>query len=302
MTKEELLQAKERADAVVLAHYYVPEEVQAIADCVGDSFYLAKIAADTEKQTIVFCGVRFMGESAKILNPSRRVLLPDESADCPMAHMASAEQIARLRAEVPDLAVVCYINSSAALKGLSDVCVTSSNAVKIVRALPNKNILFIPDENLGRWVQEKVPEKNFYFSGGHCPVHACLTAEAVAAAKAAHPAAAVAAHPECRGEILALADFVGSTSEVIGFAKKRPAGELIVATEPGVLYELKRQCPGGKFYPVTGVCEDMKRVILAKTLACLSGGGYEVRVDETAAAAARRPLKRMLELAEQDKK
>ena len=178
MTKEELLQAKERADAVVLAHYYVPEEVQAIADCVGDSFYLAKIAADTEKQTIVFCGVRFMGESAKILNPSRRVLLPDESADCPMAHMASAEQIARLRAEVPDLAVVCYINSSAALKGLSDVCVTSSNAVKIVRALPNKNILFIPDENLGRWVQKKVPEKNFYFSGGHCPVHACLTAEA----------------------------------------------------------------------------------------------------------------------------
>lgn len=297
MTNEEILQKKKSADAVILAHYYVPEDVQAVADYVGDSFYLAKIAAKTQAGTIVFCGVRFMGESAKILNPARRVLLPEESADCPMAHMASAEQIARLRAEVPDLAVVCYINSSAYLKSLVDVCVTSSNAVKIVKSLPNKNILFIPDENLGRWIQKQVPEKNFYFSGGHCPVHSVLTASAVQTQRAAHPDAAVAAHPECRAEVLALADFIGSTAEIIAYARQTQAREIILVTEPGVLYELKKQCPGKVFYPATGVCEDMKSVTLQKTLACLTGGGYEVQVEAPLAEAARRPLERMLELA-----
>ena len=290
-------QRKGRGDAVVLAHYYTDGAVQAMADYVGDSYYLAKVAAQTDKGTIVFCGVRFMGESAKILNPARRVLLPDDLADCPMAHMADAESIRALRARVPDLAVVCYINSTAELKAESDVCVTSSNAVRIVSALPNQNVLFIPDENLGRFVQAQVPGKRFYFSGGYCPVHAQLLASDVEREKLARPNASVLAHPECRAELLALADFVGSTSEIISFAEKSGAAEFILCTEPGVLWELSRRCPGKRFVPTTPVCADMKRITPAKVEACLAGGGYEVRMDAARMDAARRPLERMLELA-----
>ena len=290
-------QRKGRGDAVVLAHYYTDGAVQAMADYVGDSYYLAKVAAQTDKGTIVFCGVRFMGESAKILNPARRVLLPDDLADCPMAHMANAESIRALRARVPDLAVVCYINSTAELKAESDVCVTSSNAVRIVSALPNQNVLFIPDENLGRFVQAQVPGKRFYFSGGYCPVHAQLLASDVEREKLARPNALVLAHPECRAELLALADFVGSTSEIIAYAEKSGAAEFILCTEPGVLWELSRRCPGKRFVPTTPVCADMKRITPAKVEACLAGGGYEVRMDAARMDAARRPLERMLELA-----
>ena len=290
-------QRKGRGDAVVLAHYYTDGAVQAMADYVGDSYYLAKVAAQTDKGTIVFCGVRFMGESAKILNPARRVLLPDDLADCPMAHMADAESIRALRARVPDLAVVCYINSTAELKAESDVCVTSSNAVRIVSALPNQNVLFIPDENLGRFVQAQVPGKRFYFPGGYCPVHAQLLASDVEREKLARPNALVLAHPECRAELLALADFVGSTSEIISFAEKSGAAEFILCTEPGVLWELSRRCPGKRFVPTTPVCADMKRITPAKVEACLAGGGYEVRMDAARMDAARRPLERMLELA-----
>ena len=290
-------QQKGRGDAVVLAHYYTEGAVQAMADYVGDSYYLAKVAAQADKGTIVFCGVRFMGESAKILNPARRVLLPDELADCPMAHMADIARIRALRAQVPDLAVVCYINSTAQLKAECDVCVTSSNAVRIVSSLPNQNILFIPDENLGRFVQAQVPDKRFYFSGGYCPVHAQLLAEDVEREKLARPNAPVLAHPECRADLLALADFVGSTSEIIAYAEKSGAAEFILCTEPGVLWELSRRCPGKHFVPVTPVCADMKRITPEKVEACLAGGGYEVQLDAALMDAARRPLERMLELA-----
>ena len=290
-------QQKGRGDAVVLAHYYTEGAVQAMADYVGDSYYLAKVAAQADKGTIVFCGVRFMGESAKILNPARRVLLPDELADCPMAHMADIARIRALRAQVPDLAVVCYINSTAQLKAECDVCVTSSNAVRIVSSLPNINILFIPDENLGRFVQAQVPGKRFYFSGGYCPVHAQLLAEDVEREKLARPNAPVLAHPECRADLLALADFVGSTSEIIAYAEKSGAAEFILCTEPGVLWELSRRCPGKHFVPVTPVCADMKRITPEKVEACLAGGGYEVQLDAALMDAARRPLERMLELA-----
>lgn len=290
-------QQKDRGDAVVLAHYYTEGAVQAMADYVGDSYYLAKVAAQADKGTIVFCGVRFMGESAKILNPARRVLLPDDLADCPMAHMADIARIRALRAQVPDLAVVCYINSTAQLKAECDVCVTSSNAVRIVSSLPNQNILFIPDENLGRFVQAQVPGKRFYFSGGYCPVHAQLLAEDVEREKLARPNAPVLAHPECRADLLALADFVGSTSEIIAYAEKSGAAEFILCTEPGVLWELSRRCPGKHFVPVTPVCADMKRITPEKVEACLAGGGYEVQLDAALMDAARRPLERMLELA-----
>ena len=297
MDARELQELKERADAVVLAHYYVDGTVQAMADCVGDSYYLAKVAAQSEKSTIVFCGVRFMGESAKILNPSRRVLLPDGRADCPMAHMAKTEDVRRLRAEIPGLAVVCYINSTAALKAESDVCVTSSNALKIVSALPNKDILFIPDDNLGHYIAARLPEKRFHYLGGHCPVHAVVLAQDVESEKLAHPAAKVLTHPECRGEVRALSDFVGSTAEIISFAEKSDSKEFILCTEPGVLYELSRRCPGKVFYPVTPVCADMKFITPEEVLACLRGEGFEVTMSAEEMDAARRPLERMLELA-----
>lgn len=297
MRAEELKERKERADAVVLAHYYVDGAVQEMADYVGDSFYLAKVAAKEKKSTIVFCGVRFMGESAKILNPGSRVLLPDAQADCPMAHMAQVAQIQKLRAEVPDLAVVCYINSSAELKAHSDVCVTSSNAVKVVSALPQKNILFIPDKNLGSFVAKQLPGRNFYYSGGYCPVHAVLLVEDVLAEKRAHPAAEVLVHPECTEEVVKAADFAGSTAEIIAHAEAGAAREFILGTEPGVLHELERRCPGKKFYPVTPVCRDMKRITPEKVLACLTGGGYEVKMGAELMDAARAPLARMLELA-----
>ena len=297
MRAEELKERKERADAVVLAHYYVDGAVQEMADYVGDSFYLAKVAAKEKRSTIVFCGVRFMGESAKILNPGSRVLLPDAQADCPMAHMAQVAQIQKLRAEVPDLAVVCYINSSAELKAHSDVCVTSSNAVKVVSALPQKNILFIPDKNLGSFVAKQLPGRNFYYSGGYCPVHAVLLAEDVLAEKRAHPAAEVLVHPECTEEVVKAADFAGSTAEIIAHAEAGAAREFILGTQPGVLHELERRCPGKKFYPVTPVCRDMKRITPEKVLACLTGGGYEVKMGAELMDAARAPLARMLELA-----
>lgn len=296
MITEEIRALKERENAVILAHYYVDGAVQALADYVGDSFYLAKVAAKEQKQTIVFCGVRFMGESAKILNPGRRVLLPEAAADCPMAHMADIGQIEALRREVEDLAVVCYVNSTAELKAASDVCVTSSNAVKIVSSLPNQNILFIPDENLGRFVKEHVPGKHFYFSGGHCPVHAQLLAADVESEKLAHPNALVLTHPECTAEVCAASDFIGSTAEIITYAERSPAREFVLCTEPGVLYELARRCPGKDFYPVTPLCADMKLITPQSVLRCLLEGSGEVVMDKGLMDAARKPLEKMLAL------
>lgn len=297
MEAEELKALKERENAVILAHYYVDAAVQAMADHVGDSFYLAKVAVKADKDTIVFCGVRFMGESAKILNPTRRVLLPDAQADCPMAHMADIGDIRRMRAEIPGLAVVCYVNSTAKIKAESDVCVTSSNALKIAAALPNRDILFIPDDNLGHFVAARLPGKRFHFLGGYCPVHALVLEKDVENEKLAHPAAKVLTHPESSAKVRALSDFLGSTAEIIAYAEASAEREFILCTEPGVLAELSRRCTGKVFYPVTPVCADMKRVTVENTLACLNGGGYEVELDAALAEAARRPLERMLELA-----
>ena len=215
----EIQQLKKEKNAIILAHYYVNEELQALADYVGDSFYLAKVAKGTDADVVVFCGASFMGESAKMLNPEKTVLMPDITADCPMAHMAQIAKIKELREMYEDLAVVCYINSTAELKSYSDVCVTSSNAVKIVKNLPNQNIFFIPDMNLGRFVAEQVPEKNVILNDGYCPIHKDITGTAVKELKKKHPDALVMAHPECKENVVKLADYVGSTADMISFAK-----------------------------------------------------------------------------------
>ena len=272
--------------------------VQEIADYVGDSYYLAKIAKSCKADTIVFCGVEFMGESAKILNPQKKVLMPDGSADCPMAHMATEEKVLEMKEKYDDLAVVCYINSSARLKTVSDVCVTSANALKIVNALPNKNIFFIPDKNLGSFVAENT-DKNIILNDGFCPIHNDITKEEVMAVKNAHKGVKVLMHPECPKDVLALADYIGSTSGIIDYAEKCDDNEFIIVTETGVLYELQKKCPGKKFWftELMPVCADMKKITLQKVCDCLENDLNEVVVDSETERKALIPLNRMLELA-----
>ncbi len=297
--KDQIKQLKKAKNAVILAHYYAPAEVQEIADHVGDSFYLAKIAKQSTEDMIVFCGVSFMGESAKILNPDKKVLMPDLTADCPMAHMVAPGVIDKMRAEYDDLAVVCYINSSAELKCQSDVCVTSSNAVKIVKALPNQNIFFIPDRNLGRYVAEQVPEKNVMLNDGCCPIHAAITAAQIKAEKDRHPNAPVLSHPECEPEVLALSDYIGSTAEIIAYAKNSPAKAFIIVTEDGVEYKLMADSPDKHFYfpKPQPCCAGMKLNTLERVLSVLEKEDRTVEVSEDVRQKALIPLDRMLELA-----
>lgn len=299
----ELEDLKRRNDAVVLAHYYVAPEVQAAADYVGDSFYLAKLAVKLPQKTIVLAGVEFMGESVKLLNPSKTVLLPEPQADCPMAHMVQKMTVDAARAQYgEDLAVACYVNSTVEIKSWSDVCVTSSNAVKIVSELPQKHVLFIPDRNLGRYVAEQVPDKHIILNDGCCPRHEAISLEELRDLKAAHPAAKVLAHPECTEEVLAEADYIGATSGIIGYAEKSDASEFIIVTVRGVLYELEQRCAGQnkRFYVTTTppTCADMDRVTLEKVVSCLKTGAGEVElppVDQ--AERAKLVLDRMLEYA-----
>lgn len=296
---DEIQTLKREKNAVILAHYYVNDEVQEIADYIGDSFYLSRVATETKAEQIVFAGVSFMGESAKILNPEKRVFMPDASADCAMAHMADVKKIEQMKHDYEDLAVVCYINSTAELKMHSDVCVTSANAVKIVKNLPNKNIFFIPDGNLGWYVKEQVPEKNIILNEGYCPVHAAMTAEQVKTARVAHPGAEFLVHPECKKEVLAEADYIGSTSSIIAYATKSEKREFIVGTENGVFYELKRENPDKQFYTLTDhqVCSDMKTITLEKIANVLKNEENEVFVSDEVRKKAMLPLERMLALA-----
>lgn len=296
---EEIKHLKKEKNAVILAHYYVADEVQEIADYIGDSYYLSKAAQKTAADIIVFCGVKFMGESAAILNPEKKVLMPDLTADCAMAHMVQLEKIREMRETYEDLAVVCYINSTAEIKTYSDVCVTSANAVKIVRNLPNQNIFFIPDGNLGRYVAEQVPEKNVVLNDGYCPVHAALTAEDVRRAKKLHPKAKFLVHPECTKELLDEADYIGSTSGIIRFVEGDDASEYIIGTETGVFCELKKQNPDKKFYTLSPkqVCMDMKFVTLQKVLEVLEHETNEITVTEDMRKRALVPLENMLALA-----
>lgn len=296
--KAEIERLKKEKNAVIMAHYYVADEIQEIADYIGDSYYLSETATKIAADTIVLCGVSFMGESAKILNPEKTVLLPDDTADCPMAHMASTERIQEIREQYEDVAVVCYVNSTAELKTMSDVCVTSANALKIVQALPNKNIFFIPDQNLAHYIADKLPEKNFIFNEGYCHVHHNITSAQIAEAKKSRPDAEVLVHPECRPEVTALADYIGSTSGIISYAKSSEASEFIVVTEMGVLYELKKQNPGKKFYTAGNmqICPNMKKITLDKIIQALRTGSPAVTLKEDFMKQALAPMERMLAL------
>lgn len=295
---KQLIELKKERDAVILAHYYVSDEVQAVADYIGDSYYLSKIATTVKEKTICFCGVQFMGESAKLLNPEKTVVIPDKNADCPMAHMVDIDRIKKVREEYEDVAVVCYINSTAELKQYADVCVTSANAMKIVHSLPNKNIFFIPDEHLGRYIASKLPEKNFIFNDGFCHVHTSITAENVKKAKEARPDAKVLVHPECKLEVLELADYIGSTSGIIDYATGSEDKEFLICTEMGVFYELNKKNPDKRFYSVghRQFCPNMKLITLDKVVRCLREMTPVIVLDADKADKAKAPLDRMLEL------
>lgn len=296
---EEIQQLKKEKNAVILAHYYVPEEVQAVADYIGDSFGLAKKAKEVDADIIVFAGVRFMGESAKILNPDKKVLMPSMQADCPMAHMASLVNIRLIREKYDDLAVVAYVNSTADLKVAADVCVTSSNAVKIVKALPNQNIFFIPDQHLGQFVKEQVPEKNVILNDGYCITHHRIFKEDVLEAKEKWPDALVLVHPECRKEVVELADYAGSTAGIINYAKTSNHKKFIIGTELGVMCELHKQCPDKEFYPMSQklICVNMKKNHLNLVRDVLINEDHEIILSDEVRLKAQSSLERMLELA-----
>lgn len=299
LLRENIIKLKKEKDVVILAHYYVDGEVQEIADFVGDSYFLARKVMDASQKNILFCGVSFMGESAKILNPDKTVIMADEYADCPMAHMVDIRRIKEVRQQYEDVAVVCYVNSTAAIKAESDVCVTSSNAIRIVRSLPNKHIFFIPDNNLGRYVAKQIPEKEFIFHDGFCHVHKSISAENVKLAKETHPDALVLAHPECTSDVLESSDFIGSTSEIIDYATKSEKKKFIICTEMGIFYELQQKNPDKKFYSVghRQFCPNMKKVTLEKVEQALITMKPEVIVEETLGGKASRALAKMMELA-----
>lgn len=295
----EIEKLKKEKNAVIMAHYYVYDEVQDAADFVGDSFFLSRKATEIDADIIVLCGVRFMGESAKVLNPDKKVLIPEYAADCPMAHMATVESVAAMREQYDDLAVVCYVNSTAELKAASDVCVTSANALKIVSRLPQKNIFFIPDQNLAHFIADQLPEKNFIFNDGYCHVHHALTREDMLKAKAEHPNALLCVHPECKPEVTAEADYIGSTAGIINYVTESDAKEFLIGTELGVLHELHKRNPDKVFYPAAEmqICPNMKKITMEKLLATLKEEQPEIILSDDLMENAKAPMMRMLELA-----
>jgi quinolinate synthase len=293
---DEIRQLAAEHDAVILAHNYQRAEVQDVADFVGDSLGLSRQAAETTSATIVFAGVHFMAETAKILAPDKTVLLPEPRAGCPMADMVTGEALAAWKAQYAGVPVVTYVNSSAAVKAESDVCVTSANAVAVVRALGAEKILFAPDRNLASWVARSLPDVEVLLWDGWCPTHDDVTVEQVLAARAAHPEAVVMAHPECRPQVVDLADAVLSTSQMLAFSAKNPASEFIVVTEAGLLHALEKAAPGKRFFELAPrmLCPNMKVTTLTKVRDCLATGSGEVTVDAEIRARALRAVERMV--------
>jgi quinolinate synthase len=288
-------------DAVILAHNYQLPEVQRVADHVGDSLQLAILGRKVPQSTIVFCGVHFMAESAKVLAPAKRVLLPNLSAGCSLADSITAESLEDWKARYPGHAVVTYVNSTAEVKALSDICCTSANAAAVVRSLPERKILFTPDKNLGNWVKGKVPEKEVVVYDGCCPVHDVLRASSVTRVKRERPESVVIAHPECRADVLELADEVCSTTAMLGAVERHPSARtFIVATEHGILHQLRTRYPDREFIVADGCigcrmhCPYMKMVDLVMVRDALRRGKHEIQVPADVAEGARRALERMI--------
>ncbi len=295
---EKITALKARRKAVILAHNYQPGEVQDIADFTGDSLALSVNAAQTNADVIVFCGVLFMAETAAILSPQKTVLLPDKLAGCPLADMITAEQLKQLKQKHPDAVVVCYVNSSAEVKANSDYCCTSSNAAEVVNSLPpDKKIIFIPDQHLGRFVAEKT-KRDLILWPGYCTTHVRITPEDIKIAKAKYPDAIVMAHPECTEPVKALADQILSTGRMLKFAKDSAAKKFIIATETGIIHTLKKQNPDAQFVPAgdRATCPNMKKITLEKIAWSLEDMQYKVTVPEPIRTKAKKALDRMVEI------
>jgi quinolinate synthase len=296
--QKEILRLKKETDTCVLAHSYMSEEICEIADFTGDSYALSLKAKTAPNKNVIMCGVRFMAETVKMLSPQKTVYLANPVAGCPMAEQMDRDVISEVKKYYPDYAVVAYINTTATLKTIADVCVTSSSAVKICKAIPQKNILFIPDINLGTYVKAQVPEKNFKLLSGGCPTHAKMNEEDALAAKKAHPEALFLVHPECKPEVVKHADYVGSTSGIMDFAKKSDKKEFIIGTENAIVQHLQYACPEKKFYPLSKdlVCHNMKVTTLADVYNCLKGeGGEEIVMDEELRQSAVKCIDKMIE-------
>lgn len=293
---KEINRIKKEKNAVIVAHNYQIDEVQDIADLVGDSFALSKFCANNNADVIVFCGVHFMAESAKIISPKKTVILPEKHAGCPMADMVTAEALKKKKVEHPGAAVVCYINSSAEVKAESDICCTSSNAVNVVNSLEQKDIIFVPDENLGSYIAEKLPHKNIILWNGYCITHHKIKKDDVLLAKEKHPEAILLVHPECRKEIVDLANFVGSTKQIIDYAATSDAKEFIIGTEMGIMHKLKMESPDKKFYLMSPglICPNMKKTTLDSILHSLQTMTEKIELDENVRIRARKSLDRML--------
>ena len=290
-------QLKAQRNAIILAHNYQLPEIQDIADSLGDSLGLSRQAAATDAEVIVFCGVHFMAESAKLLSPDKMVLMPDISAGCPMADMITAQQLREFKAAHPGAPVVGYVNTTAAVKAECDICCTSSNAVPVVRSLSEETILFVPDVNLGDWTQEQVPEKNIIRYPGHCAPHINIRPETIRELKQEHPQAVVMAHPECVKEVREMADVVTSTGGMVRFARETDATEIIVGTEQGIVYRLQKENPGKTFYPIKqALCPNMKKTTLPKVLSALENMTGEITISPDVADKARQAVERMVEL------
>lgn len=297
--QDEIIHLKKEKDICILAHAYQSHDIWEVADYVGDSYGLSVQAAKAAQSTVLMCGVRFMAETVKILSPQKRVLLSNSNAGCPMAEQMDVELISGVKKMYPDYTVVAYINTTSELKTICDVCVTSSSAVQIVKNIENKNILFIPDCNLGKWVADQVPEKNIKLLQGGCPTHVRMSKRDVEKARKAHPDALLLVHPECLLEVSELADYRGSTTGIMDYAKKSDAKEFIIGTENSIVQHLQFACPDKQFYPLSRdcVCHNMKLTTLGDVYQCVKGtGGEEIKLDEEVRIKAKRCIDTMLEL------
>lgn len=297
--QKKILKLKKEKDICILAHSYVAHEILEIADFTGDSYALSVAASKTESKTVIMCGVRFMAETVKILSPEKRVILARPEAGCAMADMMDKEIIEQLKPKYEDYTIVAYINTTAALKTICDVCVTSSSAVQIVRNIENKNILFIPDCNLGEYVAQRCPEKNIKLLSGGCPIHAAVNPIDVDKARAEHPDALVLVHPECMPDVVKKADFVGSTSEIMAYARNSGNKEFIIGTELSIGEHLQYECPDKRFYPLSLglVCKNMRITTLMDVYNCVNGdGGEEIILDKKTIVDAKKCIDEMIRL------